>query len=62
MGETKQKELELNKEKEERKKMEKKKDAQIAELKAKYEVSKKRESLLNDYIKELEKKNNVMSP
>ena len=62
MGETKQKELELNKEKEERKKMEKKKDAQIAELKAKYEVSKKRENLLNDYIKELEKRNNVMSP
>ena len=59
MSEIKQNELELNKEKEERKKMDKKKDAQIAELKAKYEISKKRENLLNDQIKELEKRNNA---
>ena len=47
------------KEKEERKKMDKKKDDEIAELKQKYELSKQRESLLNEKIKALEERNNA---
>ena len=55
----KQYELEMLKEKEERKKMDKKKDDEIAELKQKYELSKQRESLLNEKIKALEERNNA---
>ena len=55
----KQYELEMLKEKEERKKMVKKKDDEIAELKEKYELSKQRESLLNEKIKALEERNNA---
>ena len=55
----KQYELEMIKEKEERKKIDKKKDDEIAELKQKYELSKQRESLLNEKIKALEERNNA---
>jgi serine/threonine protein kinase len=55
----KQYELEMLKEKEERKKMVKKKDEEIAELKEKYALSKQRESLLNEKIKALEERNNA---
>ena len=57
----KQKEIEMNKEREERKKLDKKKDSEIAELKAKYEISKQREILLNEKIKALEERNNATS-
>ena len=52
-------ELEMLKEKEERKKIIKKKDDEIAELKEKYELSKQRESLFNEKIKALEERNNA---
>ena len=39
--------------------MNKKKDDEIAELKEKYELSKQRESLLNEKIKALEERNNA---
>ena len=55
----KQKEIEMNKEKEERKKLDKKKDAEIAELKQKYELSKQKEIILNEKIKALEERNNA---
>ena len=55
----KQTEIDYNKEKEERKKMDKKKDLEIAELKSKYEISKQREALLNERIKALEERNNA---
>jgi serine/threonine-protein kinase HSL1 (negative regulator of Swe1 kinase) len=57
----KQKEIEMNKEREERKKLDKKKDSEIAELKAKYEISKQKEILLNEKIKALEERNNATS-
>ena len=53
----KQNETEILKEKEERKKIEKKKNAEINELKAKYEMSKHKEELLNEKIKALEERN-----
>ena len=52
-----QNETEMLKEKEERKKIEKKKNAEISELKAKFEMSKHREELLNEKIKALEERN-----
>ena len=55
----KQKEIEMNKEKEERKKLNKKKDAEIADLKEKYELSKQKEIILNEKIKALEERNNA---
>ena len=55
----KQTEIDYNKEKEERKKSDKKKDLEIAELKSKYEISKQREALLNERIKALEERNNA---
>ena len=55
----KQTELEYNKEKEERKKLDKKKNLEIAELKSKYELSKQKEALLNERIKALEERNNA---
>ena len=57
----KQREIEMNKEREERKKLDKKKDSEIAELKAKYEISKQKEILLNEKIKALEERNNATS-
>ena len=51
----------MNKEREERKKLDKKKDSEIAELKAKYEISKQKEILLNEKIKALEERNNATS-
>ena len=54
----KQGEIDSNKEKEERKKLIKKKDAEIAELKSKYELSKQKEELLKEKIKALEERNN----
>ena len=57
MSGNKQNENEM-KEKEERKKMDKKKDSEISELKTKLELSKQRESLLNEKIKALEERNN----
>ena len=53
----KQNEAEMLKEKEERKKMDKKKDAEISELKAKLEMSKHKEELLNEKIIALEERN-----
>ena len=53
----KQTEIEMNKEKEERKKLDKKKDAEIADLKKKYELSKQKENILKDKIKVLEERN-----
>jgi hypothetical protein len=58
MSGNKQKEIEIMKEKEERKKMDKKKDSEISDLKTKLELSKQRESLLNEKIKALEERNN----
>ena len=55
----KQTEIDYNKEKEERKKLVKKKDLEIAELKSKYELSKQKEALLNEKIKALEERNNA---
>jgi serine/threonine protein kinase len=55
----KQTEIDYSKEKEERKKMDKKKDMEIAELKSKYELSKQKEALLNERIKALEERNNA---
>ena len=57
MSGNKQKEIEIMKEKEERRKIDKKKDNEISDLKMKLELSKQRESLLNEKIKALEERN-----
>ena len=59
MNGNKQRDVDIAKEREERKKMDKKKDSEISELKTKYEISKQREALLNDKIKALEERNNA---
>ena len=57
MSGNKQKEIEIMKEKEERRKIDKKKDNEISDLKMKLELSKQKESLLNEKIKALEERN-----
>ena len=52
-------EIDINKEREERKKMDKKKDLEINDLKRLLERSKEKEALLNEKIKALEDRNNV---
>ena len=55
------KEGESEKKDEDRKRMDRKKDKEIEELKVKYEMSKQKEELLNEKIKALEERNNATS-